>query len=69
MDGEIGSIQIDNVEIQIDGPEVPILNGSSKPFYDLLVQAGVQEQDAERQEVGPGGRENDQTEERADDLE
>nr|HPM12580.1 UDP-3-O-acyl-N-acetylglucosamine deacetylase [Bacteroidales bacterium] len=43
------ALQIDNVEIQIDGPEVPILNGSSKPFYDLLVQAGVQEQDAERE--------------------
>ncbi|RME35325.1 MAG: UDP-3-O-acyl-N-acetylglucosamine deacetylase [Deltaproteobacteria bacterium] len=32
---------IDNVHIDIDGPEVPILDGSAAPFVDLLGQAGL----------------------------
>ncbi len=42
-------LEIDNVLLQIDGPEMPIMDGSSKPFVDLLLQAGIQEQDAERE--------------------
>ncbi len=40
--------QIDNVMIEIDGPEVPILDGSSKPYIDALLKAGIVEQKAER---------------------
>lgn len=43
------ALHIDNAEIQVDGPEVPILNGSAKPFYDLLLEAGIQEQEADRE--------------------
>ncbi len=32
---------IDNVIAELDGPELPILDGSSKPFVALLEQAGV----------------------------
>ena len=39
---------IDNVLISIDNEEVPILDGSSKPFVDLIQKAGIEEQDAER---------------------
>ncbi len=39
---------IDNVLIEIDGPEVPILDGSAAPFLFLLDCAGVVEQDAPR---------------------
>jgi UDP-3-O-[3-hydroxymyristoyl] N-acetylglucosamine deacetylase len=39
---------IDNVLIEIDGPEVPILDGSAAPFLFLLDCAGVAEQDAPR---------------------
>ncbi len=35
---------IDNAEVEIDGPEVPIMDGSSEPFNALLKQAGVQYQ-------------------------
>ena len=41
-------LQIDNVLIQLDGPEPPIMDGSSKPFVDVLKKAGVKEQNAAR---------------------
>jgi UDP-3-O-[3-hydroxymyristoyl] N-acetylglucosamine deacetylase/3-hydroxyacyl-[acyl-carrier-protein] dehydratase len=40
---------IDNALIDLDGPEAPILDGSSAHFSELLTQAGVVEQDAERE--------------------
>ena len=36
--------EIDNVEIELNGPEVPILDGSSKPWFDAIAQAGIEEQ-------------------------
>ena len=39
-------LQIDNVIIEIDGPEVPIMDGSSRPFLEALEQAGIVEQNA-----------------------
>ena len=39
---------IDNIEIEIDGPEVPILDGSAQPFVDILLQAGIVEQEADK---------------------
>lgn len=39
---------IDNVIIEIDGPEVPIMDGSSEPFIFLLECAGLKNQHAER---------------------
>ena len=44
----IYGLGIDNVLIEIDGPEVPIMDGSSKPFVQALLDAGFEEQDAER---------------------
>ena len=32
---------VDNVLLEIDGPEVPILDGSAVPFLDLLAEAGI----------------------------
>ncbi len=37
---------IDNCFIEIDNIEIPILDGSSETFYDLLKEAGVQTQNA-----------------------
>jgi UDP-3-O-[3-hydroxymyristoyl] N-acetylglucosamine deacetylase/3-hydroxyacyl-[acyl-carrier-protein] dehydratase len=37
--------QIDNLVIEVDGPEVPILDGSFKPFYDVLRHVELQAQD------------------------
>ena len=44
----LAGLQIDNVLIEIDGPEVPIMDGSSKFFIDILLKAGILEQQAER---------------------
>ena len=41
-------LAIDNLLIELDGPEVPILDGSAKPFSDALIQAGIAELDADR---------------------
>ena len=41
-------LQIDNVLIEIDAPETPILDGSSVEFVKILQEAGLQEQDAPR---------------------
>src|SRR5438477_7980962 len=38
---------ISDVEIRIDGPEVPIVDGSALPFMHLIDAAGVRELDAE----------------------
>ena len=37
--------QIDNLVIEVDGPEVPILDGSFKPFFDALQKVELQAQD------------------------
>lgn len=41
-------LDIDNALIEIDGGEVPILDGSSKPFIEVIEKAGIEEQDAKR---------------------
>jgi UDP-3-O-[3-hydroxymyristoyl] N-acetylglucosamine deacetylase/3-hydroxyacyl-[acyl-carrier-protein] dehydratase len=37
---------IDNVLIELNGPEVPIMDGSSSPFIALIEASGVEEQEA-----------------------
>jgi UDP-3-O-[3-hydroxymyristoyl] N-acetylglucosamine deacetylase/3-hydroxyacyl-[acyl-carrier-protein] dehydratase len=39
---------IDNVLISLNGFEVPIMDGSSEPFVELIEKAGVKEQDADK---------------------
>ena len=41
-------LEIDNLLIEIDGPEVPILDGSSHFFLNALKDAGIKEQEAEK---------------------
>lgn len=42
-------LEIDNVLLQVDGPEMPIMDGSSIQFVEKLLEAGIVEQDAERE--------------------
>lgn len=42
---------IDNAEIELNGPEVPIMDGSSEPFVFLIECAGVVEQAAPRRVI------------------
>lgn len=41
-------MEIDNVLIEIDGEEVPILDGSSEPFVEILEKNGTLQQDAKK---------------------
>lgn len=44
------ALGIDNVSIEINAAEPPIMDGSSKHFIEALEKAGIVEQDAEREE-------------------
>ncbi len=37
---------IDNVLVEVNGPEIPIIDGSSQPFTDLIAKTGILEQEA-----------------------
>lgn len=42
---------IDNAVVELDGPEVPIMDGSAAPFVFLIECAGIAEQDAARRAI------------------
>lgn len=42
---------IDNVVIEIDGPEVPVMDGSAAPFVEKIDEAGVQVLEAPRRAI------------------
>src|SRR5262245_20490618 len=37
------ALQVDDVRIELDGPEVPILDGSSRPFVTAVLEAGIEQ--------------------------
>src|SRR3970040_2089018 len=42
---------VDNVRVSVDGPEIPIMDGSAASFVFLIRAAGVQEQGAKRRRL------------------
>jgi UDP-3-O-[3-hydroxymyristoyl] N-acetylglucosamine deacetylase len=44
-------LQVDNLIVEVDGSEVPILDGSSAPFVQTLMNAGVKEQHAPQRAI------------------
>ena len=42
---------VDNAVIEIDNLEVPILDGSARPYMDAFLKVGIQEQDVERKYI------------------
>lgn len=42
-------MSVDNVLIELDGPETPIMDGSSKFFVEAIEKAGIQTQNADRE--------------------
>ena len=40
---------ISNCMIEVEGPEIPIIDGSSKPFIEAILAAGIETQEAERE--------------------
>ena len=44
----LAGMGIDNATVEVDGPEVPIMDGSAGPFVALINDAGVREQSCPR---------------------
>ena len=44
----LSGMEIDNALIQIDGPEIPIMDGSAFPFVEAINQVGIVEQEADK---------------------
>ena len=44
----LAGLEVDNALIEINGPEVPILDGSSQPFINAILKAGLKEQEASK---------------------
>lgn len=42
---------VDNVLVELTGPEIPVMDGSSQPFVDLIADAGVTAQPAHRKVI------------------
>ncbi|MBC7890346.1 MAG: bifunctional UDP-3-O-[3-hydroxymyristoyl] N-acetylglucosamine deacetylase/3-hydroxyacyl-ACP dehydratase [Ferruginibacter sp.] len=40
---------VDNCLIEVNGPEIPIIDGSSEPFVAIIEEVGVLEQDADKE--------------------
>lgn len=47
----VAGLRIDNLIIEIDGPEVPAMDGSAKPFFDALHDAGMTELEQPRRKL------------------
>ncbi|BBK35486.1 UDP-3-O-acyl-N-acetylglucosamine deacetylase [Allostella sp. ATCC 35155] len=47
----LAGMEIDDVVVELDGPEVPIMDGSAAPFVFLIECAGVVEQAAPRRAI------------------
>ena len=47
----IAGLKVDNVMVEIDGPEVPGLDGSAMPFLEALSSAGLAEQKVPRRRI------------------
>src|SRR5690606_13952535 len=44
----LAGLEIDNALIELDGPEIPIMDGSAYPFVKMIQQVGIEEQDADK---------------------
>lgn len=47
----LAGCEIDNLVVEVDGPEIPIMDGSAAPFVALIDDAGREEQDAPRRVI------------------
>ncbi len=46
LSAALSGMGIDNIIIEVDAPEIPIMDGSASPFVYLLQQAGIEVQNA-----------------------
>lgn len=45
----LAGLEVDNVMIDVDASEIPIMDGSSYPFIEAVLEAGLLQQNAERE--------------------
>ncbi|CBJ89135.1 UDP-3-O-acyl N-acetylglucosamine deacetylase [Xenorhabdus nematophila ATCC 19061] len=43
LNSALAGLGIDNIVIEVDAPEIPIMDGSASPFVFLLLDAGIEE--------------------------
>ena len=46
LNAALAGLGIDNIIIEVNAPEIPIMDGSASPFVYLLLDAGIEEQEA-----------------------
>lgn len=46
LNAAMSALGLDNLIVEVDAPEIPIMDGSSSPFIYLLLDAGIEEQNA-----------------------
>ncbi|UCD37088.1 MAG: bifunctional UDP-3-O-[3-hydroxymyristoyl] N-acetylglucosamine deacetylase/3-hydroxyacyl-ACP dehydratase, partial [Fidelibacterota bacterium] len=44
----VSGLGIDNLQVDLSAKEPPVMDGSAKPFVDVLLEAGIEEQNASR---------------------
>lgn len=44
----LAALRIDNLIVELDGPEIPIIDGSAKPYLEAMQAVGFYEQDTPR---------------------
>lgn len=44
----LAGLQIDNMVVEMDGQEPPVFDGSARPYVDKILEAGIENQDADR---------------------
>ncbi len=47
----LAALNVDNATIELDGPEVPIMDGSAEPFVQIIDRAGRRRQEAARRYI------------------
>lgn len=48
LNAAMSALGLDNLIVEVDAPEIPIMDGSSSPFIYLLLDAGIEEQNASK---------------------
>lgn len=46
LNAAMSALGLDNLIVEVDAPEIPIMDGSSAPFIYLLLDAGIEEQNS-----------------------
>lgn len=46
LNAAMSALGLDNVIVEVNAPEIPIMDGSSSPFIYLLLDAGIEEQNS-----------------------